>query len=102
MLDARDMRVAARVRRPGYAARYPHQFTIRSYLPSGAQTELSKIVMGKGDRMFCAHASATQTGFDRWWLLDLNALRAALIRNGNGGRQIAMGDQTNPDGTMFK
>ena len=30
MLDARDMRVAARVRRPGYAQRYPYQFTIRS------------------------------------------------------------------------
>lgn len=42
MLDARDMRIAARVRRPGYSHRYPHQFTIRSRLPSGAETELSK------------------------------------------------------------
>ena len=85
MLDARDMRVAARVRRPGYAARYPHQFTIRSHLPSGAQSELSKIVIGKGDRMFCAHASATETGVDRWCLQDLNAFRAAPVRYGNGG-----------------
>ena len=49
MLDARDMRIAARVRRPGYFQRYPHQFTIRSSLPSGGETELSKIVNGKGD-----------------------------------------------------
>lgn len=49
MLDARDMRIAARVRRPGYASRYPHQITIRSGVPSGAETELSKIVNGKGD-----------------------------------------------------
>lgn len=49
MLDARDMRIAARVRRPGYSLRYPHQFTIRSQVASGAQTELSKIVEGKGD-----------------------------------------------------
>ena len=36
MLDARDMRVAARVRRPGYARRYPHQFTVRSAVASGS------------------------------------------------------------------
>ncbi len=30
MLDARDMRIAARVRRPGFANKYPCQFTIRS------------------------------------------------------------------------
>ena len=47
-LDARDMRVAARMRRLGYASRYPHQLTIRSHLASGARTELSKIVNGKG------------------------------------------------------
>lgn len=58
MLDARDMRVAARVRRPGYAQRYPHQFTIRSRVASGAQTELSKIVEDKGDWMFYGHSDA--------------------------------------------
>ncbi len=30
MLDAKDMRVAARVRRPGYSMLYPNQFTIRA------------------------------------------------------------------------
>ena len=64
--------------------------------------EPSKNVNGKGHWMFFGNASATQSGVDRWWLLELNAFRAALIRQGNGGHQIAMGDQTNPDGTMFK
>ncbi len=38
MLDACDMRVAARVWHPGYASRYPHHFTIRSQVAAGAQT----------------------------------------------------------------
>ncbi|WP_297754653.1 hypothetical protein [uncultured Shimia sp.] len=99
MLDARDMRIAARVRRPGYAERYPHQFTIRSRVPSGAETELSKIVNGKGDWMFYGHASARQDGVEKWFLLDLNAFRAALIRQGPQG--LHWGNKRNPDGTVF-
>ncbi len=102
MLDARDMRVAARVRRPGYASRFPHQFTIRSQVASGAQTELAKIVNGKGDWMFYGHSNTAQTGLEAWWLIDLKAFRAALIRHGQHGPQIAMGDQANADGTWFK
>jgi hypothetical protein len=41
VLDAWAMRTAARVRRPGYADRYPHQFTIRSRITSGGETELT-------------------------------------------------------------
>ena len=59
MLDAKDVRIAARVRRPGYASRYPYDFTIRSQVPSGAETELAKIVNGKGDWMFYGHADAS-------------------------------------------
>ncbi len=102
MLDARDLRVAARVRRPGYAQRYPHQFTIRSHVASGRQTELSKIVNGHGDWMFYGHSNAAQTGLDAWWLIDLRAFRAGLIRHMAHSPQIVMGDQANPDGTWFK
>ncbi len=93
------MRVAARVRRPGYAQRYPHQFTIRSQVASGAQTELSKIVNGNGDWMFYGHSNAAQTGLDAWWLIDLNAFRAGLIRKGADGLQ--WGNKSNADGTRF-
>lgn len=51
MLDGRDMRIAARVRRHGYAGRYPYDFTIRSRLPSGNPTELAKIVKVTGCSM---------------------------------------------------
>ena len=102
MLDARDMRVAARVRRPGYSQRYPFQFTIRSAVASGRQTELSKIVNGNGDWMFYGHSNADQSRLDAWWLIDLRAFRAGLIRNRLNERQIVMGDQRNPDGTRFK
>ncbi|WP_417272741.1 hypothetical protein [Celeribacter halophilus] len=99
MLDARDVRVAARVRRPGYAARYPHQFTVRSRVPSGAETELSKIVNGHGDWMFYGHANLAQTAIESWKLIDLNAFRAGLIRLGT--QKLLWGNKTNADGTRF-
>ncbi len=58
----------------------PYQITVRSRLPSGAETELSKIVNGKGDWLFYGHANACQTGIGLWWLIDLRAFRAGLIR----------------------
>ncbi|MEL7178511.1 MAG: hypothetical protein AAFN63_01655 [Pseudomonadota bacterium] len=102
MLDARDTRVAVRIRRPGYHQRYPHQFTIRSKVPSGAQTELSKVVNGHGDWMFYGHASADGQTLDSWQLLDLKAFRAALIRHVQNGYPIVHGDQENWDGSAFK
>ena len=99
MLDARDMRIAARVRRPGYAEAYPHQFTIRSKLPSGAQTELAKIISGKGDWLFYGHADASQTAIESWQLIDLRAFRAGLIRKGAQG--LRWGNKRNADGTTF-
>ena len=99
MLDARDKLIAARVRRPGYSNAYPHQFTIRSSVPSGAETELSKIVNGKGDWLFYGHANAAQTTIESWYLIDLNAFRAGLIRKGAQG--LAWGNKHNADGTRF-
>ena len=52
--------------------------------------------------MFYGHISACQTHIAHWWLIDLRAFRAALIRHANGGHRITMGDQVNPDGTWFK
>lgn len=101
LLDARDTRIAARVRRPGYAERFPHQFTIRAESRYGGETELAKIVNGKGDLMFYGHA-APGGGLASWYLIDLNAFRAALIRHANGGPRIHCGDKRNADGTAFK
>ena len=102
MLDAKDTRIAARVRRFGYADRYPYQFTIRALLPSGAETELSKIVNGYGDWMFYGHSGEDGRTLESWWLIDLRAFRAALIRHGTTGQCVLMGDKRNEDGTCFK
>ncbi len=102
MLDAKDMRIAARVRRHGYADRYPHQFTIRAKLPTGTETELSKIVNGHGDWMFYGHAGPDGQSILNWWLIDLRAFRAALIRHRTAGAFLHMGDKRNADGTCFK
>ncbi|SDY75967.1 hypothetical protein [Citreimonas salinaria] len=100
-MDVNLRHVAVRVRRPGYAQRYPFDFTVRSSLPSGAETELSKIVNGHGDWMFYGHASASGDGIDAWWLIDLRAFRAALIRRGMAGNGIRCGNRRNADGTCF-
>ncbi|MEM9150514.1 MAG: hypothetical protein AAGB19_08680 [Cyanobacteria bacterium P01_F01_bin.3] len=102
MLDAKDVRVAARVRRSGYADRYPHEFTIRSSTASGAPTELHKIVNGHGDWMFYGHADSSGHGLSSWWILDLAAFRAGLIRHTHNGPQIRYGTKTNLDGTAFR
>lgn len=101
MLNATDLRIAARVRRPGYAQRYPYQFTLRSHVPSGAQTELAKVVNGHGDWMFYGHANAAENGVAAWWLIDLRAFRSALISDAWNGQRISSGIQSNADGTVF-
>jgi hypothetical protein len=102
VLTARDLRIAVRVRRPGFAERYPFEFTIRAKLDSGAKTELSKIVDGWGDWMLYGHADEAQDLLCAWWLIDLHSFRAALIRQATNGIKIKSGNMPNGDGTHFK
>lgn len=97
IFQARDMRIAARVRRNQYVQRYPHEFTIRS-VSNGNKTELQKIVDGWGDWMFYGFVNADETDFERWYVVDLNAFRADLIRR---RKDIRHGKNTNGDGTGF-
>lgn len=81
LLRARDMMIACRMRRPGYAEQYGNQFTIRRSRDSGATTELRKIIDGFGDWMFYGHA-VDESDYDTinpWYLIDLNAFRSHLI-----------------------
>lgn len=96
-MDVRLKHVAVRVRRPGYADRFPYDFTVRSRLASGGQTELTKIVNGHGDWMFYGHAGEDGR-LSRWWLLDLRAFRSALIRR----QPIKTGERENSDGSCFR
>jgi hypothetical protein len=101
VLRARDMTIACRVRRPGYAKKWPYDITIRSRRHSGAKTEFAKIVDGWGDWMFYGHAQySEQIGFSRWYLIDLAALRAAMIRDTARGKDFKQ-ERSNGDGTHF-
>jgi hypothetical protein len=95
ILKARDLRIACRIRRPGYAERYPFDFTIRCQRDSGAETEMAKLVNGFGDWFFYGHAASECFGIDRYMVVDLAAWRAHLIRRGwKLGKKSSNGDGT--------
>jgi hypothetical protein len=110
VIQAKDLRIAARMRKPGYADKYPYDFTIRADVPSGTRTELQKMVDGFGDLFFYGHANEADQ-IVRWMLLDLDAWRAHLLREAviikNNGLYTAeksskLADvRTNIDGTKF-
>ena len=108
VLRGRDMTIACRIRRHGYADRYPWDITIRSRRDSGARTELEKIVEGWADWMFYGHASLDPGALDRWVLIDLSIWRREFIREGlrtTLGYKPKLGGvakpQSNGDGTHF-
>lgn len=101
VLDARDMRIAARVRRASkYIDRYRYEFTLRSKVGSGASTEMEKIVNGLGDWLFYGFAEEDGIEIKNWWIIDLAAFRAALIRRNEHKLDID-GPKSNGDGTQF-
>lgn len=69
------VRVACRLRRHEYLARYGDQFTIRTGRPSGAETELAKMLSGWGDYIFYGFASPDAADLAAWVLGDLNVFR---------------------------
>ena len=100
VLCARDMRIACRIRRPGFARLYPDQFTIRAKRDNGAVTELSKIIDGWGDWLFYGHASLMDPEFDfsLWYLIDLSAFRSHAIQH----KEVLRPEKrSNGDGTHF-
>lgn len=68
------LRIGCRIRRPGYLEQYGGEFTIRAGRPSGAKTELTKIIEGWGDYFFNAHAGRDER-LKAWWLADLKVFR---------------------------
>ena len=75
VLCIEPVRIACRIRRHGYLRRYPDQFTVRSGRPSGAKSELAKIMDGWGDYMFYGFADPEETRLVSWVLLDLLEFR---------------------------
>lgn len=102
VLHAKDMRIGVRLRRPGYAGKYPGQFTIRCKVRSNSMTELKKIVEGWGDWFFYGHTDNAK--IVEWILIDLHKLRAAWIRKPailHKPDNILSGKMSNKDGTHF-
>lgn len=105
VFTARHVRIAARVRRPKLTGDLLWQFTMRSKGANGGKTELAKITEGWADLMFYAHASGQTEGekFSRWFLIDLSAWRAHMIRAAMKAiPAIEQGEINNPDGTAFR
>lgn len=97
VLRARDMTIAVRLRRPGYADKYRYQFTIRSKRDSGSKTEMAKLLEGWGDWMLYGHVDDAGS-ISTWWLIDLHLWRARLLREGYARpwRTLAI-EQSNTD-----
>ena len=74
------IRIACRIRRHAYLAEYPNDITIRSGRPSGAKTELTKIVEGWGDFLFYGFSDVAEANIERWRLCDLKAFRLHFNR----------------------
>jgi hypothetical protein len=85
-LNARDLRIGARVRSSSYAEKYPYQFTIRSQSVGGAETELDKIRWGWCDWLFYGHAVMPPAIYiGRWMVLNLNVFRGVMWEHGIDG-----------------
>jgi hypothetical protein len=106
VFDAKGLKIACRLRRPGYFQKYGDEFTIRCYRESGAKTELEKVINGFGDWFFYGHADGDDTlNITKWMLIDFNSFRAHLIRDlrydDKKDRKIRHGNRDNGDGTWF-
>lgn len=81
VLRMEAVRIACRVRQFEYLARYGDEFTIRADRPSGAKTELTKIVEGWGDYFFYGFSDEGAEHLARWTLGSLNVFRLWFMRS---------------------
>lgn len=100
IVRAKNLAIAARVRRSEFYSRFPNDITIRSE-NNGHKTELQKIVEGFGDWFFYGFARSDrdeETEIDHWRIIDLDVLRACWIREKEKSKPKTM---ANSDGTKF-
>jgi hypothetical protein len=99
VLRMEAVRIGCRVRRHKYLAKYADEFTIRAGRPSGAKTELTKIIEGWGDYFFYGFTDAAEDALAAWLLGDLRAFRLWFLRamvKTDAGKYPGHG-QDNPD-----
>lgn len=97
-LKMSSIRVGCRVRKAQYFERYSDQFTIRAGRPSGAKTELTKIIEGWGDLFMYGFASQENTSLQAWGIGDLKVFRLWFMREMMRGKGLLPGiAQSNND-----
>ncbi len=72
---AGEVRIACRVRQHAYLRLYGDEFTLRCSRPSGAATEIDKLLAGWGDYLFYGFANQDGTALAAWFLGDLDVFR---------------------------
>jgi len=95
------VRIACRVRKHEYIARYGGEFTIRSGRPSGAKTELTKIIEGWGDYLFYAFSDDAELHLAKWILGDLRAFRLFINRELAAGRKPWLAKDNHDNSSSF-
>jgi len=73
------VRIGCRMRRNEYLKKYPNDFTMRAGRPSGAKTELTKIIEGWGDYFFYGFANEDDSLIAHWILGDLKVFRRWFV-----------------------
>mgnify|MGYP006438835187 CR=1 FL=1 len=102
VMRAKPVHIAVRVRRHKYLEKYGGEFTIRSKVLNGHDSELEKVKCGFADMMFYGFAAESgPPDLAQWTLLNLNLFRRQLICNA-GRRQLRTGVKTNHDGTALR
>src|SRR4030042_5530071 len=66
VLKMEVVRVACRIRKYEYIIKYGDEFTIRSSRPSGAKTELTKILEGWGNYLFYGFSNEHENQLYKW------------------------------------
>lgn len=82
VMRAKDLRIGVRMRQE-WVASHPEfmwQFTMRSRNGAGL-TELQKVTNGFGDWLFYGFGNESDLSIPRWYVIDLSAWRAQMIRN---------------------
>jgi len=98
VLTMEPLRFACRLRNHGYYERYRFDITIRNSRPSGAQTELEKLLNGYGDYMFYGFANDDRTKLVSYTIGDLKVFREWYKDKLKSGVQPGQ-KKCNPDGS---
>ena len=105
VLRADSARIGCRVRepRPEWWNENRGEITIRLSRPTGAKTELRKIMEGWGDLFFYAQANGTDRDhvdgtLSSWSLCSLPKFRELFVKQPRGEAYVV---RKNPDGTIF-